>query len=87
MQEFVKLRHYNCENAKCHLCYDDHLALGKQLDELCNTGNEIDHLGKIHLWMSKKGITPETEWGWATPSTFLPSNVKAYVRAYKRGLN
>lgn len=86
MQEFVKLHHQNCEDTRCNLCFADHLALGKQLDELCGTGNEKDHLGRIHKWMSQKGMLPETKHGWATPETFLPSNIKAYVRAYKRGL-
>jgi len=33
--------------------------------------------------MSDSGMTPETEWGWATAETFAVSTIAAYVRWFK----
>ena len=85
VQQIVRLHHINCQDSKCHICLRDHLDLAELLDNLCNTDNRIDHLGKLHLWMSKNGYVTETEWGWATPETFEKDNIEAYVNAYKKG--
>ena len=83
MKPAPKLRHPNCQIRACQTCLDDHQALAKWLDEA--TGNsKVDHLGRIHKWMSDNGKTPETEWGWATPETFSPDNLAAYVAAFKK---
>ena len=80
----VILRHPNCQESRCPICLEDHLSLGYLLNDLCKTGNSIDHLGKIHSWMSDNGKSPETEWGWATPETFSPVNVREYVEWFTR---
>ena len=80
--EIPQLTHTDCPNHKCELCMDEHLKLGRYLDVLCGTKNRIDHLGKIHLWMSKNGKEPETEYGWASSETFEPENISAYVEAF-----
>ena len=76
------LRHTDCQDPDCRICLEDHLALGRELAQ--RTGNDkVDHLGKIHKWMSDSGMTPETEWGWATAETFAVSTIAAYVRWFK----
>jgi len=76
------LRHIDCRNPDCAVCLEDHFALGRELDRL--TGNDkIDHLGKMHKWMSDNGMKPETEWGWATVETFWDSTIAAYVAWFK----
>lgn len=79
----IKLHHPNCKQYRCPICFEDHDMLGRLLNKLCGTDNKVDHLSKIHKWMSDKGINPETEWGWATPETFEETNIKAYVDWYK----
>lgn len=85
VEPLVILHHPNCRNDDCEICLNDHYSLGELLDEKCETGNRIDHLGKMHLWMTRSGLQAETEWGWATPQTFKKSNIDAYVQAYKNG--
>ena len=79
----MRLSHPNCMVKRCEVCLSEHEELGKYLDTLCGTGNKVDHLGKIHLWMSKQGINPETEWGWAIPETFSEENIRQYVADFK----
>jgi len=85
LQTYVRLHHPNCRDNRCSTCLSDHLKLGKLLDNFCKTDNRIDHLGKIHLWMSKNNQQPETEYGWATPETFDMDNINAYIEAYING--
>lgn len=77
----VKLRHPNCQNNNCWICLQDHERLGQYLAEAANN-DTVDHLGKYHSWLSTHDIDPETEWGWATPEAFDPSNISAYVKEY-----
>jgi hypothetical protein len=57
---------------------EDHEQLQQILEE--RTGiDTIDHLGQYHSWLSKHGISPETEYGWATPESFDEENINAYV--------
>ncbi len=74
----VLLRHKFCRNSDCKTCLDDHQTLGEKLEWLTDNDSS-DHLGKYHAWLSKNGITPETEWGWATPESFLKVNMEAYA--------
>ncbi len=84
LDEFVILRHPNCCIHSCEICMEDHEELGEILTKL--TGNDkVDHLGKYHLWLSKHRIEPETEWGWATPETFLRKNITRYVNDFMEG--
>ncbi len=84
LDEFVILRHPNCRYSRCEICMEDHEELGKILTKL-TMNDKIDHLGKYHLWLSKHGIEPETEWGWATPETFLRENIERYVNDFMEG--
>jgi len=78
MQKIIQ-HHPNCKEPKCEICLHDHEKLGKLLDELCDTNNTVDHLGKYHKWLGDNGINPETKWGWATPETFDSLNIKKYI--------
>lgn len=72
------LHHPNCALPKCEICMADHVALQAELEKR-TSDTRTDHLGKYHLWLSRHGIPPETEFGWATPETFDDENIAAYV--------
>lgn len=72
------LHHPNCKDSDCHVCFEDHTTLGAELASR-TADHSVDHLGLYHRWLSKHGINPETEWGWATPETFEETNIHAYV--------
>ncbi len=74
----VILRHINCQNADCRICMEDHNSLENLLTELTHN-SQVDHLGHYHSWLSKHGINPETQWGWATQEAFDSENIKKYV--------
>ena len=77
----MKLTHPNCKNDRCSVCMADHTALRDELEE--RTGlSHVDHLGKYHEWLSKRGINPETEWGWATAEAFDDINITDYVNSW-----
>jgi hypothetical protein len=81
IENSVVLRHINCQNADCRICMEDHLSLDSLLSELTHN-YEVDHLGRYHSWLSKHGIKPETEWGWATEESFDAENIKKYVNDF-----
>ena len=79
----MKLTHINCKNPDCQVCFNDAEKLEKELTN--RTGiDTVDHLGKYHLWLSKHGINPETEWGWFTIDAFDDENIEAYVKEIKQ---
>ena len=72
------LTHSNCQNTDCRVCMRDADYLLEYL--IAMTGNQReDHLGMYHLFLSKRGIVPETEWGWFTDAVFYPENIRAYI--------
>jgi len=84
VEPLVILRHINCRKSDCHICMEDHEKLGEVLEKLTDN-DRVDHLGKYHMWLSKHGIEPETEWGWATPETFEDKNIGQYVHDFLEG--
>jgi hypothetical protein len=59
----------------------DSMKLLQVLDD--KTGDDsVDHLGKYHLWLTRHGIKPETEWGWFTEESFDDTNINAYCNDY-----
>lgn len=78
----MKLSHPYCQDSDCRICLEEHLALGRKLDEL--TGDDtVDHLGKYHKFVSDSGHEAETKWGWATPLSFNDELIQEYVDWYK----
>jgi hypothetical protein len=75
------LRHINCADPYCETCLEDHLALGREIDN--RTGvDRVDHLGKFYLWLKQRGIPPETEYGWGTEAYFDEEYIAAYVKEW-----
>ena len=76
-----ELRHPNCTDTDCRICFEDHFYLDEYLE--MKTGNDqVDHLSKLYTWMSRHGYAPETEWGWATPEAFTSRVIDAYAEDF-----
>ena len=81
----MKQSHPNCTNHRCQVCLEEHLALGRRLDELTGESNRVDHLGRFHLWLKKNGHDPETEHGWGTEAAFDDVLIGQYATEFKAG--
>jgi len=80
----MKQTHKNCQDPKCKVCLEDHLAVGTRLDELCGDTGKHDHMGRFHSWLTKQGLSPETEHGWGTAAFFDDDNIAKYAEEFLR---
>ena len=78
----IELRHKNCKNPDCKICWDDHMALKDKLEALTGN-NKIDHLDKYRYFLSQNKINAETEWGWASEESFDDKNISDYVKDFR----
>jgi hypothetical protein len=86
MSDLPTLRHAMCREAVCPTCLADHTALADYLAEQCGT-DRLDWLSEYRKWL--EGTFPggiwETQYGWASPATFAPENIAAFIEEWNDG--
>jgi len=80
----MKLRHPNCQNTDCPICFRDHHELEKVLQEKTEKGKQYDLLGIYHKWLTDNDIPAETEWGWASTQAFEDANIDRFCEWFKK---
>ena len=79
----MKQQHPNCRNPDCKVCLADHLALQEKLNTLSGT-DKVDHLSRFRDFLIKKGIQPDTEFGWGTTATFSDLMHEEYLNEFRK---